>query len=219
MLPIPLNILVEIIAFIVSVFCYTAIKNKPMIWFIPFLLFIVIIEHTGMYIQEELHKVNSWLYNISIPVEFFFYSYLFKSYFRDKRFKKIAMACQWFIPVFAIGNAVFSQGFYNFNTHTLVAGNVVMIMLCCLYFVDLFKKEEETVLRKDPMFWISTGLLFFNLGELPYTIFMDYLIAHRHDQRAMLFISLNSNLIYILYAAISIGLLCTRTTLWKTISK
>jgi hypothetical protein len=60
------------------------------------------------------------------------------------------------------------------------------------------------------MFWITTGLLVFNLGELSYNLFLDYILKNRHDSKALLFLSIISVLIYVLYTFISIGLLCIK---------
>ena len=210
MFPIPVNIYFIIFSFLVSLFCYPSIKHRALAWFIPFLLLMISVELTGRYIRTGLHLANSWLYNIFIPVEYLFYTYLFYRYFEDKVFKKIAKTIMVLIPVAAVINIVFIQGFYSFNTNTLLAGNCIMICFCLLFFTDLFKREEEMVLLTSPMFWITTGVLLFNLGELSYNLFFDYILKNRHDPKAMVFTAINGKLVYVLYTMISIGLLCTK---------
>ncbi|MEO7264749.1 MAG: hypothetical protein ABIW38_07540 [Ferruginibacter sp.] len=213
MFPLPLNIWVEVAAFIISLLCIKALRNKPLQWFIPFLLLVVIVEITGRFLRKEMHVPNSWLYNMFIPVEYFFNTYLFYAYFENIVLKKTAKIILILIPVAALVNMTFVQGFYNFNTNILFAGNCLMIILSCAFFIDLFKREEELVLWREPMFWIATGILLFNLGELSYTLFFDYILKHKQDPRAILFSTINGNLIYLFYTLISIGLLCTRRSL------
>jgi len=210
MLPLPLNIWFEIAAFLISLLCYQTIKDKPLRWFIPFLLLIVIVELTGRYLMKEMHVVNSWLYNIFIPIEYFFYTYLFYCYINDTGQKKIIRILLMLIFPAAAINILFIQGFYNFNTNILIAGNCLMILLSCLFFVDLLRRDEQTQLLKLPMFWITVGVLLFNIGELSYTLSFNYILKNRHDAKAIVFTAINSKLIYVLYTCISIGLLCTK---------
>jgi len=216
MFPLPLNIWFEIVSFIVSILCLTSIRDKPLRWFIPFLFLIVVVELTGRYLRTEMHLVNSWLYNIFIPVEYLFYTYIFYSHFKELFLKVTAKALLIIIPIASLLNIILIQGFYNFNTNIIIAGNCIMIFLSCAYFIDLFKREEEITLLNEPMFWISIGILLFNVGELSYTLFFDYILKNRQDAKSIVFTTINSKLIYVLYTCISIGLLCTKTQLTKT---
>ena len=152
----PLDIYFEIVAFIVSALCYSSIRDKPLMWFIPFLLFIVIVEIIGSSIRQN----NSWLYNISVPIEYFFYTFIFYSHFRMEQFKKIAKSFLFIILIATLVNRFLILGFYNVDskvvvTNTLIIGSSIMIILCCLYFIELFKRDEEIKLLYDPLFWIS----------------------------------------------------------------
>jgi quinol-cytochrome oxidoreductase complex cytochrome b subunit len=122
----------------------------------------------------------------------------------------MARGLLFFIPLYALFNMTFIQGFTDLNTNILLVGSCIMILLCCLYFVDLFRRDEEIMLLREPLFWVTTGLLVFNMGELSYNLFLDYILKNRHDAKALLFISIISLLIYVLYTFISIGLLCIK---------
>lgn len=215
MLKIPLSIWFEIGALLISIACYKNIKDKPLRWFIPFLLLMTLVELTGMYIWKAGHA-NTWLYHFSVPVEYIFYTYLFYCYFQQRSFKLLAKVLLVLIPVIAILNTVFLQGFLIPNTNVLKTGAASMVLLSCLYFVDIFKREDQIVLAREPMFWIATGVLFFNAGDLAFNIFFDYILAHRTHPGAHLFISINGKLVYVLYTFISIALLCTSKPFRKT---
>jgi hypothetical protein len=216
MFPLTLDIYFEIGAFIISLLCFRSLRDKPLKWFIPFLFFIIMVELTGRHIRKDLHLPNSWLYNISIPLEYCFYTFLFYKSYTNRLFRQTAVSLLILFPAFCIVNILFLQGFYSFNTNILLVGNCITIILCCQFFVDLFQREVEINLLVEPMFWISTGLLFFNIGELSYSMFYQYLLQHRHDATGKLFILIHKNLIYFLYSFISIGILCTRIRYRKT---
>ncbi len=216
MFPLPLNIWFEFAALLVSLFCYQSIKDKPLRWFIPFLLLTLSIELVGRYLRTEMHEVNSWLYNFFIPIEYFFYGFLFYSYTEDPVLKKIIRIALFLIFPAALINIIFVQGWYNFNTNILIAGNCLMIIFCCMFFIDLLRRDEPVNLLGLPMFWITLGVFLFNAGELSYTLSFDYILKNKQDAKAIVFTAINSKLIYVLYTCISIGLLCTKKLQAKT---
>jgi hypothetical protein len=217
MFSLPLDIWFEIAALIVCILCYSSIRDKPLKWFIPYLLFIVVIELVG-----NSHRVsNSWLYIFTIPVEYFFYTFIFYLQYHNSFFKKIAKFFLFVTPLAAVINIAVLHNFYGIERNKLlggilIAGSSEMILLCCLYFIDLFKREEEINLIYNPGFWLSTGLFFFNLGELPYNLFFDYIVNHRYDQKGKLFISIHQILNYVLYTFVSIAVLCSKKRYRKT---
>jgi len=201
----------ELCAFIVSALTYRRLRGTPFRLFPFFLLFIVLVELAGRYISVILLQKNAWLYNISTTVEFVFYAHIFLLTLHTPDFKKLAA---WFMPVYpllVLLNLVFIQGFTQFHSYTMVLGSVVMIVLCCLFFYELLLNPVEEELRKDPMFWISTGILFFYLGDLSYNLLFNLVQKHAGHMSTKLFISINNNLILILYSCFIMGFLCRRT--------
>ncbi len=210
MFPIPLNLWFEIGAFAVSLLCYQKIKNTPLKWFIPYLFFIVCVELTALYMLSVLKMHNVRLYNLSIPIEYSFYAYMFYNYLQGPMIKKTALILTIFIPIFSLANLLFVDGFINLSITNLLVSSTIVVFLCCAYFVDLFKREEEISLLREPMFWITTGLLFFNLGELSTNLFWQYLLRNSKPEYSKLLGTVNGTLIYVLYTFISIGLLCMK---------
>jgi len=197
-------------AFIISVLVLYRFNQEPMRWFIPFLLLMVSADLTGRYIRRVLHETNTWLYNITIPAEYLFYGFIIGSLCLTPSFKRIIF---WGTAILGIGviiNMVFIQGFTNLNTNTLKIGSTLMIIFCCLGLVDLFRNDEHTTLLKSPLFWICTGVLFFNMGEFLYLFFLDIFIQNNWDKTAEVFSSINNKLIFILYTCISIAIICSK---------
>jgi hypothetical protein len=88
MFPLPLFYYFEIGALLISVVFLYKFDNKPLRWFIPFLLLIICTEFTARYYRRVLHEPNTWLYNISIPVEYIFYGIIIGSLCLTGSFKK-----------------------------------------------------------------------------------------------------------------------------------
>ena len=166
------------------------------------------VELYGKYLRSE-HKANGWLYNISVPIEYLFFAFIFQVYFKTSLFKSIS---KWFLilfTLFVLINIFFIQGVQHFNTNILKAGSFSMILLSCFYFAELLNWESQTSLLKEPMFWIATGVFLFNTGEFFYTLFSDYLIKNHLDRARHIFSSINNKLIWVLYTCLSISFICT----------
>ena len=205
-----INICFELAAFTVSALAYPKLKVTPLRLFPFFLLFIALVEFTGRYIHAVLLQKNAWLYNVSTTIEFVFYAYIFESQFRNKAFKKAAIRFMLFYPLLVLLNLLFVQGFKNFHSYTMVVGNIFMVIFCGLYFYELLLNPLEGELRRDPMFWISTGILFFYLGDLSYDLLFNLLQKYATNTSGKLFQNINNNLILMLYSCFIIAFLCRK---------
>lgn len=210
MFPLPLFYYFEIGALITSVVCLYKFNHIPLRWFIPFLMLMVAVEFTGRYIRKDLGQINTWLYNISIPIEYLFYGFIIGSLCLTLSFKKIIFYTIVLFILWTVINLLFIQGFKQLNTETLIIGSCVMIFFSCIGFIDLFKNDNHQTLLKNPLFWICTGVLFFNTGEFLYLFFLDVFIKNSWDTTANLFASINNKLIYVLYTCISIAIVCSK---------
>ncbi len=200
----------ELAAFIISVLCYPGLRGTPLRTFPLFLFFIVVVELAGNYISAVLRHGNAWLYNISTTLEFVFYAYIFRLQLKDPAFKKAASRFMIFYPMLVLLNLLFIQGFLRFHSYTMVVGSILIIIFCCFYFYELLQNPREGDLLRDPMFWISTGVLFFYLGDLSYNLLFNLLQEYAAHTGGKLFQSINNNLILMLYSCFIIAFLCRR---------
>ncbi len=210
MFPLPINIYFEFAAFLTSVIYWRKIKVSKLRWIAPYLFFIIVIEFTGRYITKELnYKNNGWLYNISVPIEYLYFGSLFYKYFTTKNYKVIAKWSLILFPIFVLFNIFFIQGIEKFNNNFLKVGSCLMIILCCLYFFDLLKIDKVISLVSMPMFWISSGLFIFNVGEFVYISLSSVLFEDWKNFRPLVK-DINNNLIYILYSSFILGIITAK---------
>jgi hypothetical protein len=209
MFPLSINLYFEMAALLTSVICIPALRKTKLRWFPIFLLFIVTLELYGRYLSKTLKMPNAWLYNLSTPIEYLFYFYLFYKVYKSARAKKIAMALATLFLLSTIFLHI-TKGIYLYNDKMLLMGNILAIVLCCYYFYQIFFDEERLSLLKEPMFWIASGILLFNAGELLYTIFLPVLQQHNLDESAKLFYLIHRKLVPVLFTSYIIGFLCTQ---------
>ncbi|HEV7780223.1 MAG TPA: hypothetical protein VGO58_03105 [Chitinophagaceae bacterium] len=175
------------------------------------------VELTGRYVKKELgeHGINQSIYNISIPLEYLFYAFVFRIHYENKVYKQASAIFITIFPVFVLVNILFIQGFGGYNSNIVKIGTLSMVLLACFYFLDLLRMEGDVKLLQIPMFWIATGVLLFNAGEFLFSIALDYLFDKFPKETFKVFGSIIFKLICVLYTCISISVLCSGKKLQK----
>ncbi len=186
-------------------------NNKPLRWFIPFLLLMVCADIYGRYIRKVLHQPNTWLFNFTIPVEYIFYGFMIGSLCLTKKYRQAIFFLTCILGLWSAVNLLFIEGHTNLATYNLKAGSFLMILFSGLGLLDLFKNDQHYTLLRNPLFWICTGVLFFNSGEFIYNFFFDVMLKNNWDKSAKLFSAINNKLIYVLYTCLSIAIVCSKT--------
>lgn len=208
MFPLPVHIYFEIAALSISLFFFKRLC-KSKFYVLPFFLaFIVLVEFYGRYLNRVAHRNNAWLYSISVPIEYITYFFLFYVNYTRKIWKKVALFFILGLITYVAFNLIFVQSLQVFDFNILKIGNFCIIILCCLYFLDLINIDVQVNLLREPMFWLATGLFLFNAGELLYSLFSDYINQYSDRTIINIFVSINNRLIWVLYTCIIISILC-----------
>lgn len=185
-------------------------KLHPLVtkYFVWFLLFYLFLECYGLYLSS--HKIrNHWLYNIYIFIEFNFLNYIYFHAITTTRSRNIIKLFSLIYPLLFIINIAFIQGMHIFNTYSYVAGGVGVIVWTCMYFTELLSKPKYSSIIEQPLFWISTGLLFFYLGNIPFYGMINYLLKNYLGivKNYFIIVLILNILKYSLYA---VGFLCSK---------
>jgi hypothetical protein len=108
---------------------------------------------------------------------------------------------------------IFFEGFLFFNIYSFCFGSILIVLCCLLYFMWLFTSNELINYFALPMFWISTGILFFYVGNLVQVSLMRYIITNHLDPAGSIYRFIMVTLNIILSGAFIAGFLCNRP--WK----
>jgi hypothetical protein len=185
-----------VIGFVVSLRRKQNYKLKPLIFF--FLGYILLEIISSFVIGIQLHKpirVKITIYSdfIDTIVEFLAFFFVIKNYVSNKQ---IGKAVKFLLPIF-ISLIIIYFLYYKINYNGLdqyflqtvfTIQASLLIVACILYYVDLFTKEPKLKLTEDPSFWVVTGVAFFMLSTLPFSIFAMYLVKINFQLYIRLFI-------------------------------
>jgi len=154
---------------------------------------------------QSRHNVQ--VYNVAAILEYLIYFYLFYTEFTEKAFKRATMAMLAAVCVVYLADIIFINGIKGNNVYTSSIGAISITVLSLVYFYQLMIKTEHTSLTSVPMFWISTGLIFYYAGTTVLYGFADHYEALPAEQRAFLW-RINSVLNIMLNVLFTIAILC-----------
>lgn len=172
----------EVIACITGFWYWHKIKNTYWKWFPIYLLIIVINEFLGRYLTcIENYSWNNYLFRFwGIPIQFFFFYWLFYRQAKDKIEKKIVVVSVLVYIISFIVDVLYLRGermwFFSFSYTT---GNLLLVILIINYLLKFINSDEIIYYKRSMMFWVAIGLTIFYLGTFPFyalrnTLFYNY---------------------------------------------
>jgi len=173
-----------------------------------YLTFNLVVEFiAGIAFYYKLNNIV--LYNIDILIEGLTFCYALYYLHRSSLIKRLLKITATAFILFWVADFFFIQKEYEFNTYSYLLSSIVLsgFSLTTIY-IFVFEKTF-----KDPFhnffFWLSIGILFCDLGNVPYLMFYNILF-----QKAILIaysLTIISQMVNtILYIMIIIGILYQR---------
>jgi hypothetical protein len=179
----------NLIAFFIAVFglIYSLRKSKGAMRIFPLYFFAYAFTQLAFFIANFLknsnlkkhHEIALYLDFSFTVLEFLIFSILIIIALRQHKTFPIYIATITFLAI--VFNLLYSDlnkvGTLTLNTleKVFIYESVLLIVPCINYFYHLFQNPNPVPLRNDPYFWITTGLTFFLLATLPFSLLMNTL--------------------------------------------
>ncbi len=161
----------EIGACVTGFVYYKKLRFSVYKWFPVYLAFIVLSELLGEILRvPSLAKFNSAYFNdLVIPVEFLFFFWLFFQSFKKSKYKTLPVICSViYLGAWITDLVYFSRFLSYFYFFSYTFGNLLLLVLILVFFIQLVNSDAILSFRKNILFWVSLGLLIFYLGSFPY---------------------------------------------------
>jgi hypothetical protein len=118
--------------------------------------------------------------------------FVFSSFLKPFLNKRLVFFNSCLFVLICIGLYIYSFLIYRkyseiVTIYLFTAQAILLLILCANYYVSLFKGTPTKNLIEEPSFWVATGLTFFMLSTLPFSIFSFYLHKHNHALYVHLF--------------------------------
>lgn len=186
----------EIILIAVLILCFlTAFKLKTRqpvlsasylhLYPLSFLIIIIISYIAAILCDNKILQYNQ--FSLESYADYFFtlvemliFMHFFSLVLKNKSKKKILIFVQLFFIVYFIIELFLNEKFPNKITNetqsrVYTTEAIILLIPCVMYFIELFRTPSSSNLKFNPSFWIVSGLFFFLICTLPYSLVENYL--------------------------------------------
>ena len=173
----------------------------------PYLLLVVLVNEIVSWQLGERGINNSIPYNFFSVGAFAFYMYMLGQMVFSRLVRKWILIIAAVYVIGALYNIFFGQGMGTSHTITYSIGCFMIVAVSIYYFLELFQRPRYVDLKKEPTFWIASGLLFFFACTPAIFGLVNYL-SSLPDINAQSLVPLITILNVSLYSLFTIAFLC-----------
>lgn len=163
----------EIVAAVSATIYFKKYRWSNERYFLYFLWFTVVIEILGGILGDVFSVDTFRLYNFYMVASFLFYLYWYYLILRTKSLKIIILIFVSLFILVVLWDLIFHNKL-GYQEYTFVTGALFTLTCTIFHFRQLLYSDEILVLKNKLSFWISTGLLLFNMGMIPLMLLSDY---------------------------------------------
>jgi len=175
-MPIYLYPLIYSISILVGLFNFQKYShNKPLRFFLYFLIFTLISEIIGAYLGLVLIVKNNIVYNSWNIINMLFVSYLLLSQVTNKFKRNIIYFLVAIFIITTLVNVLFYASIIEFFllNNTLFA-KMLIVVVVIIYFTDILENDKILNFKNSLFFWIALGVFLYNIAFLPAIALFKY---------------------------------------------
>ena len=146
-----------------------------------FVFLYAFIDTAGAIIARIYELKNHFLYNLVWGVQYMIIAYFYYHTLQSRVIKKIIRGFFVLFPILFIINACWIQGFFMFQTYSIVLGASFMLLFAVSYIWQIYTSTETQSIFRDPVFWFSLAWLFYYGLTAPYLGMLNYLLTNFPD--------------------------------------
>ncbi|MDT0555064.1 hypothetical protein [Patiriisocius hiemis] len=217
------NIL-EILAFIASIYFYKKHPSQKIKTLVVFLGVTSLVELVGRYallvvddgplsfLDTTPFRRNYWMYNTYYIYSYSFYTLFFSFFLKNKVVKKLLKYLVVVYVFIAVTVFIVSGDFFSFYSKiNSILGTLLVILSVFMYYFELLESKNILRIFKLLPFYISVGILLFEITTTPLRIYSAYYSNSIDPQFVNLYQNINYSANFFLYSIFIFGLLlCSR---------
>lgn len=153
--------------------------------------------YLGLPELPEFLQSNNFIYNIRSIVSLLLFSWFF-ILLRQRFLHRVKAALPVLFIIVVLINFIFFEDFFNWNmfSNRLLATEAAILLFYCLqYFIFLTIEDRTASLKKQPGFWVVTGLTFYVAAS--FFIFLFYIYLTQEDWKFAVDIWDVHNIVYL----------------------
>ena len=144
--------------------------------------FSVLIEKVGYHFTEWTGLLNYYVFNFYMLVTFSAYILLLRSLLSKVNHRIVASLCfMLFIISFFLNILYFKEDVNHSFTYSFAIGVILIMILACLYLVEIFNSDKILNFKRSVFFWYILGILVFHVPFLPFMLALNWFLI-KHDE-------------------------------------
>ena len=179
-------------------------------WLVGLIWFGLVLE-LASHVLASLYHSNLWLIPIDAAGELWLLSMVFAWALHSPVFTRVK---PWLVAAFVLYAGLssgltfeLSREAARFKPAVQVIESLLVLGMAGLYFRKVLNELQVVSLARDPMFWVSVGLVIYSLSKLLIALFSNYVLEHYSRQLSLTVWTVNGLLTIVLY-------LCYCRALW-----
>lgn len=147
----------------------------------------MIFELVAAYYWLILVKNNLFLFHILVPIQ---YAFLVTPYYFSvllKKFKTYIFLSILTVFLSAILFSLTIQPLSVYNTYTQLLVYILLLTWAALFILKLLNDKAMLSIEREPLFWISLGIIVYSTTNFVITGTLNYLIVHDIDWAKILY--------------------------------
>lgn len=158
------------------------LPSKKAKFLVALIWFSVLTEVVGYHFTEWTGILNYYVFNFYMLVSFSAYILLLRSLLLKYNNKVSAtLFLILFIFSFFLNLLYFKEDMNHSYTYSFAIGVLLVMILSCLYLVEIFNSEKILKFKKSVFFWYILGILIFHVPFLPFMLAINWFLI-KHDE-------------------------------------
>ncbi len=165
-------------------------------------------EWYASFVQVQGGDNNLFVYHLLVPIQYLVFALIYYFAIASAAVKKIILCS---IPCYSVISAWLTltvEPFEIYNSFAIMLENALLALWVLVYYKELFLRRTPVVLKREPIFWISTGLLFFSVGDFFAEGLMSTVIGLDPQLAKLLFYAIYVPLLFFFYLMCTTAFVC-----------
>ncbi|RKR05508.1 hypothetical protein C8C83_4860 [Flavobacterium sp. 90] len=167
---------------IIGLFSLNKLPGKKAKFLVVLIWFSVLIEIVGYYFTQWTGLLNYYVYNFYMFVSFSAYILLIRSVLLNRSYRFAGyLFLILFIASFFLNIWYFKENVNHSFIYSFATGVLVVMLLSCLYLVEIFNSDKILNFKKSVFFWYILGILVFHVPFLPFMLAINWFLIRQDE--------------------------------------
>ncbi|KAF2326715.1 hypothetical protein [Flavobacterium ginsenosidimutans] len=167
---------------IVGLFSLPKLPDNKAKFLVILIWFSIITEIVGYYFTQWTGLLNFYVYNFYMFASFSAYILLLRALLtqKDHRISAVLFLILFIISFF-LNILYFKEDMNRSFTYSFAIGVLLVLILSCLYLVEIFNSEKILNFKKSVFFWYILGILVFHVPFTPFMLAINWFLIKQDE--------------------------------------